>query len=205
MLSVLFLLFLLCGLPSVALAHKVNVWAYVEGDTVFTESYFPDGRKCQNCTITVYDAKGNKLLEGKTDTEGSFSFKAPVKTDLLMVLDAGMGHRAEYKLAASELPQTLPAAPVGEAVTVPETPVPTVQVLEPPSVESAAGPQAQIPIAALESALEKKLAPIRKMMQEARDKTGFTEVVGGIGYIFGIMGVVMYFTSRNRKRYKDQK
>jgi nickel transport protein len=31
-----------------ALAHKVNLFAYVEGGTVFTESYFPDGRAVEN-------------------------------------------------------------------------------------------------------------------------------------------------------------
>jgi nickel transport protein len=29
-------------------AHKVIIFAYVEGDIVYTESYFSDGKKCMN-------------------------------------------------------------------------------------------------------------------------------------------------------------
>ncbi|HHK60902.1 MAG TPA: carboxypeptidase regulatory-like domain-containing protein, partial [Desulfobacterales bacterium] len=47
-----------------ALAHKVNIFAYVEDGTVYTESYFPDGRKVQGGTVEVYDAAGKKLVSG---------------------------------------------------------------------------------------------------------------------------------------------
>lgn len=204
------ILFALCCLPSVALAHKVNVWAYAEGDTVLTESYFSDGRKCQHCTITVYDGEGNKLLEGKTDTEGSFSFRAPVKTDLLIVLDAGMGHRAEYKLSASDLPDTLPTVPSREGKKAPQTPMPGLEESVPPPEQSPGAPGAKIPIAELEQVvekvLEKKFAPIRQMLVESQmERPSFTEIVGGIGYIMGIMGLVMYFKSRKPQHAKDEK
>lgn len=45
-----------------AWAHKVNVFAYVEGGKIFTESYFPDGKKIEGGTIEVRDASGTKLL-----------------------------------------------------------------------------------------------------------------------------------------------
>ena len=60
-----------------ALAHKVNIFAYVEGGKIYTESYFPDGRPVEGGTVVVFDSKEKKLLKGKTDKEGFFSFPIP--------------------------------------------------------------------------------------------------------------------------------
>ncbi len=86
-----------------AQAHKVNIFAYAEGGTVYTESYFPDGKKVQDGTIEVYDSQGQKLLEGKTDQEGKFSFPVPKKDDLKIVIIASMGHKNEFVLKKDEL------------------------------------------------------------------------------------------------------
>ena len=43
-------------------AHKVNVFAYIEGGKIYTESYFNDGKKCIESKIEVFDNRGNKLL-----------------------------------------------------------------------------------------------------------------------------------------------
>ncbi|MCP4220930.1 MAG: hypothetical protein GY765_40250, partial [bacterium] len=50
-----------------AYAHKVIVFAWVDGDTIYTESKFSGGRKVKNGLIFVYGPKGKLLLEGKTD------------------------------------------------------------------------------------------------------------------------------------------
>jgi nickel transport protein len=85
------------------MAHRVNLFAWVEGDTVFTESFFSDGAKSIGSRIDVFDPEGEILLTGRTDDEGRFSFKIPKKTDLTIVLNASMGHRVEYILSASEI------------------------------------------------------------------------------------------------------
>ena len=88
-------------------AHKVNIFAYVEGDLVYTESYFPDGHKVERGTIEVYDSRKNKLLTGVTDKKGIFNFRPPKKDDLKIVIIAGMGHKNSYLLSADELPDTM--------------------------------------------------------------------------------------------------
>jgi nickel transport protein len=97
---VFFLLVLTVGGAS---AHKVNVFAYAEGGTIHTESYFPDGKAVEGGTIEVFDTAGSKLLEGKTDQEGKFSFQISRKEDLTIVLNASMGHRNEYLLKKKEM------------------------------------------------------------------------------------------------------
>ncbi|MCK4923915.1 MAG: hypothetical protein KAS61_03010 [Spirochaetes bacterium] len=106
------LVVLLLSMP--AFAHKVNIFAWVEGDTVHTESYFPDGRVVQKGTVSVYDSEDSLLLKGVTDEEGLFSFPVPKGDDLTIVLDASMGHRATYRLSAEELGGKETAAAHGE-------------------------------------------------------------------------------------------
>lgn len=87
-----------------ALAHKVGVYAYVEGGQLKVESYFYGGKACRQCLILVFGNEGSdSLLEGKTDQEGKFSlpmdsFPIEKKSTLKFVVDAGSGHRGEYLL-----------------------------------------------------------------------------------------------------------
>jgi len=196
----IFAIFLLSGLffalisfPS--FAHKVNIFAYAEGDTVYTESYFPDGTKVQGGTVEVYDSEGNKLLEGKTDEEGRFNFKLPKKTDLKIVLIATMGHRASYLLSKDELPET---ASVQEQIS--EKP----QFAERPvTVEETQLKEAHVDLNQLKTVIDKsldeKLRPLmREIVKMQQEKVSFTEIIGGIGYIFGITGIIFYFASKKR-------
>ncbi|MGD9236201.1 MAG: hypothetical protein PVF09_05975 [Desulfobacterales bacterium] len=89
-------------------AHRVNVFAWVEGDTVFVESKFSGGKRVNTGKVTVSDAEGTELLTGLTDENGEFSFKVPKKTDLKIVIEAGTGHRGEWTVAAGEI--QMPAA-----------------------------------------------------------------------------------------------
>ena len=84
-------------------AHRVNLFAYVEGDTVHVESKFSGGKRVNAGKIIVLDALGTELLTGMTDENGAFSFKVPKQTELKIVLEASTGHRAEWTIAASEI------------------------------------------------------------------------------------------------------
>ena len=94
---------ILIGSHVPALAHKVMIFAWVEGDTVFTESKFSGGKKVLHAPVVIFDKNGKKLLEGKTDNKGEFSFKIPKLSDLRIVLNAAMGHKAEWTVPESEL------------------------------------------------------------------------------------------------------
>jgi nickel transport protein len=90
-------------LSGTAIAHKVNLFAYVEGGKVYTESYFPDGSPVESGTVLVYDSQNKLLLEGVTDNAGLFSFAVPKADDLTIVIEATMGHRNSFKLKKSEV------------------------------------------------------------------------------------------------------
>jgi len=171
-----------------AWAHKVMIFAWVEGDTVYTQSKFSGGKKAKNSTVLVYDEEGNQLLEGKTDEQGEFSFKVPKKTDLKVVLKASMGHMAEWKIPAEEIKGE--AGPSTDAKTSRELPVPGNVSLSRQEVK-----------ALIDESLERKLAPILNMLADSLDRgPSVSEVIGGVGYIFGLVGVALYFATRRKRK-----
>jgi len=177
-----------------AFAHKVNIFAYVEGGKIYTESYFSDGKKCVESKIEVFDNQGNKLLEGLTDKEGMFSFKIPpedvIDGDLKLVLTASIGHRAEYIIRADELGDIkgLIEEKIEEPVSVISPETSSVELKEIQSI--------------IEDTLDEKLKPIMREMREIKksqeDRISPTEIIGGVGYIIGIFGIIAYFLSRKR-------
>jgi nickel transport protein len=53
---------------------------------------------------------------------------------------------------------------------------------------------------AVEEALAAQLKPVMNLLAETRPSgPTVTDVLGGIGYIFGLIGVAAYFSSRRRK------
>lgn len=88
----------LSALSSSAYAHKVTVFAYVEDDTVFTESFFPDGKRVQGGKIEAYDENNKLLLNGVTNKEGQFNFDLPASNSIKIILDASMGHKDDFTL-----------------------------------------------------------------------------------------------------------
>lgn len=178
------------ALPSQVWAHKVNVFAWVEGDMIFVEGYFPGGKKAQNSLVEVYNSAGAKLLEGRTNEKGEFSFKIPAREDLRIVLTAGMGHKNDF---------TIPAADLGGAETSAQAPVvkSSETVAAPPSTTVDMGKLDVM----IDEALDRKLQPVIKLIRSTRKEgPGVTEIIGGIGYIFGLFGLLMYFKSRKRNK-----
>ena len=174
-----------------AFAHKVNIFAYVEREKIYTESYFNDGKKCVDSKIEVFDNQENKLLEGITDEEGAFSFEIPPGDgDLKLVLTASMGHRAEYIIRADELGDIkgLIEENIEGSVSAVSPESSSVDLKEIQSI--------------IEETLDKKLRPImsevREIKKSQEDRISPTEIIGGIGYIIGIFGIVAYFLSRKK-------
>jgi len=198
---------ILIGSHGSALAHKVMIFAWIEGDTVFTESKFSGGKKVIHAPVVIFDKNGKKLLEGKTDNKGKFSFKIPKVTDLRIVLNAAMGHKAEWTVPESEIRESGDIVEK-KSTADPSGPIP-VELSKEEVQKIVAEPSGPIPVGLskeevqkiVEDSLDKKLRPIVRMMTESKNtKPSLTEIIGGIGYIFGLMGVALYFMNREKKR-----
>ena len=198
-------LWLLPMMVGSASAHRVNVFAWVEGDTVYVESKFAGGKKVKDGKIVVTDPRGVELLSGRTNDQGEFSLQAPKATDLKIVLIAGQGHRGEWTVRAAEIagipsktashPRTENARPPDQGMAVPskspeaETAAPDT-VVKPQELE-----------AVIDSILDKKLKPIIRMLADMRQKgPSVGDIFAGIGYIFGLVGIAAYIHSRKKEK-----
>jgi nickel transport protein len=172
---------------SPALAHKINIFAWAEGQTVFTESYFTGGKLIEGGMVEVFDSAGQKLLEGRTDQKGEFSFKLPQKTDLLLVLTASMGHKSDFTLKVENADEAAPAAEPAKITGELSPDTVTVDMRQLRTV--------------IEETLDLRLKPIYRSLADAKRREGpsLTNIIGGLGYIIGIMGLILYVRSRKKK------
>lgn len=192
-----------------ALAHRVVIFAWMEGDTVFTESQFPDGRKIADAPVKVFDMNDTLLLEGKTNDVGEFSFKVPKTEPLHIVLEAGMGHQGEWTISEEEILRAMGPAmnPSVDATLAEPEPAPqmatgpadTSQQPTDPALFMDEKKLEKMIETALDKTLDKKLQPIvRTLAKMQQPGPSVHDIIGGIGYIFGLMGVAAYFLSRKR-------
>ncbi len=182
--SVAFFLALLCAV-SVVHAHKVNMFANVEGNRVVVEGYFADGKKAKEATIQVFAPDGTKLVQGKADAEGIFTFDVPQITDLRISLYAGMGHRTEYTIPAADLQSAGTASDSGAGEAAASS----------PAAASAAVNQAELR-AIVQQAVGESLTPVMRGISELKEQKSFSDIVGGIGFIVGLLGIFFYLKAR---------
>ncbi len=155
---------------SLALAHKVNLFVSAQDGMVKTESSYPDGQPVVNGEIEVLDSLDNKLLAGKTDSDGIFSFKIPKIDDLKIVLDAKLGHKTSTFVFTEEL----------EAGSEKKSP------------EDAHSEKAPAQTAGKTSAKAKRRSASRK------EPFPIAAVLGGLGFIFGLTALVMQFGNKKK-------
>ncbi len=184
--ALVFVLFL--ALASTAFSHKVYLFAWIEGDTVYTESYSSGKKKVRGGGVKIFDPAGRKLLEGKTDEKGKYSFKIPRNTDLRIVLEATMGHKAEFLLKVDEMSgiEKSQSTTSDRKSEVPSSSVVKVDI-------------EQVKLL-MEETLDSRLRPILRTLATIQEERGpgLTEIIGGIGYIFGIMGLILYLKGRKK-------
>ncbi len=173
------LILLLLSLPSECLCHRVNVFCYVDGERINCEAKFSPGGPVKKGKIKVYSVQtGELLLSSETDEQGKVSFKIPEpaikqRWDLKIVCEAGMGHRNFWIIKSDELPEKK------EKVEI----APSEKSLE----------------ALISRIIQRELSPIKRDLAELKERRiSFQDIIGGIGYIFGIAGIVLYLMSKKR-------
>jgi len=213
-LTVFLIVFFIIAADS-ASAHKVMIFAWAQGNKIYTESKFSGGRKVKGGEIVVSDSQGNQLLRGRTDDGGEFSFEIPQKTSLRIKIIGGMGHRGEWTVPLGEIleassgetgePFSTEAKTEAEAEKdlpkKPETILPPESRSQLPHADT--GTESALTRediqAIVEKSLDKKLKPVMKILTEAREqKISLNDIFGGIGYILGLMGIAAYFNYRKK-------
>lgn len=189
---VLMIVFCLVGI-GMADAHKVIIFAWAEGDTVYTESKFSGGKMVKDGKVEVFDSTGALLLEGRTTDNGEFSFPVPAITDLNIVLTAGMGHQNSWQVRADELGGAAP----GPAPTAPVMPGAPVSEMRQEAVPGGNGLTTREVEEIVARQLEQKIQPLNRMLAAMQDRgPALSDIIGGIGYIMGLVGLGAYLRYR---------
>jgi nickel transport protein len=194
---------ILCVWAIPAAAHRVLVFAYVEGDTIRTESKFVPDTPVRQGQVQVLEGKtGRVLVTGQTDDRGKFSCKIPSEAaaqpmDLKIVVEAAMGHRGEWLLKADSY---FPGAKKGAAAPPPSAPAPMASPTAVAVGTKAAPMDRQMLEEVVNQALTRQLAPIKETLAAAQvRKPSLPDIIGGIGYILGLFGLWAYFQSKRNK------
>ncbi len=180
------LLALMLLMASPASAHRMNVFALHEGERVTGEAYFSDGAPAQGCSVRLLSADDEVLQECRTDERGGFSLPLPQEEKREMVkvvVEDGMGHRAETTLRLSSGEKAIIA---GEQKSA--------------GMAASSLPAGEIE-ALVRDAVRREVTPLREevmCLNEKMSHPGFTEIVGGVGYIAGLVGVILWAGSRKK-------
>lgn len=173
-------------------AHGINLFATVEGSSIQGTLLYADGTPAANAPVIAYAPDGEVIAEATTDNTGRFVFEARLRVRHRLVGDAGQGHRGLFTIAEDDLPASLPAP--GESLPVPAANEASVEA---PAVEASAFPAEWD--ARLEAAVARQLRPLREQLDAYEHRIRVRDVMGGIGYLFGLVGLVVLLKHRNRR------
>jgi nickel transport protein len=194
-------------------AHKLKAFATAEGALVSGYAYFTPGGRAQQADVTITGPGGVEVLKTGIDGQGNFHFVAKQHVDYVITVDGGDSHVATFTIHAGDLPDSLPAPAGGKILP-----------LDPPAAGSAAAeaappPQAVEPIpsagrsdaaaagcttatpdpAALRALIRESIAheinPLREQLDAFQETVSWRDIVGGLGYIFGLCGVAYGFAT----------
>lgn len=165
-----------------AQAHKLKVFATVEGGTVKGYAFFIGGGRAVGTPWIAKGEAGAKIAEGLTDGEGRFAFPAPQPpADATVTVDTREGHIASATLPASRFGGTVvPATPPSPAG---ESPAP------------AAGDDARL-AALVEAAVQRQVEPLMEQIEQLDSRLRLADVVSGVFLILGLAGMALWARGR---------
>ncbi len=186
-------------LTSQAEAHKIRVFAYENNGEIVTEAKFSSGRPAKRVAIEVIAENKTTLHSGITDSNGEYRFSTDMilqsdAGDLTIISNDGSGHRGTWLLEEADYLGTASdhSHPPAEPSST------TSKVNNAPKMQTSIPP---LDFKAIEHIVEqtvaREIAPLKQMLAEQKsDKVSIQDILGGLGYIFGLAGIAAYYKSR---------
>jgi nickel transport protein len=170
----------LCAPP--AFAHRVHFFAWDEDSRVCSRSSYGKNARIADAEVTVRDADGKELLRGRSDSEGYFCFARPHAAELLLAVDAGQGHRGEFRLSAK--------TPAGHAAATPAADTGT------PPAASADRDATTADEETLRRIVREELERVLLSERNRETEPGLREILGGLGWIAGLAALLAWYRRR---------
>jgi len=173
-------------------AHKLKVFAAVEGNSIHGYAFFIGGGRAENTSYVAKDAGGTPLADGRTDGNGAFAFDLakPPASDVTITVDTHEGHMASATLAASRFGATASQAPA----SIPATNGPRPEAAPVPSVAPG-----NVEIAALvDAAVQRQVEPLMEQIDRMDSRLRLTDTVSGVFLILGLAGMASWVLGRRK-------
>ena len=169
-------LILSCCLINTAQAHRTKVFAWVDGTSVAGEVYFGGGDRAKGAKVELLVGE---LLVASTnaDEQGEFRFEKPEPGDYQLRADAGQGHVATFVIRADEF------------LGLSESAGGTNETQEAEHEDKARLTSRETCALLNEAALVKVIQPLRNQLDQYEANIRWHDILGGIGYIFGLFGL----------------
>jgi nickel transport protein len=194
------LVLLLGSAPVVA--HKLKVFATAEGKSISGRAYFAGGAPAKGARVLITSATGELLAELQPDADGRFTYLASAPLEHRVSAETADGHRAEWRIPAEVLAGGfgLASPPPAPAVRDNTSTPPQPPMAEPAPAAGAppATPGPPLTRVELETALARQLRPLREELLATREALRLQDILGGIGTIFGLTGLALWWRCRRR-------
>lgn len=201
------------SLATPAEAHRLRVFATVEGGSVSGYGFFVGGGRPAGVAVRAETVDGGEVYHGTTDGEGRFTFPTPAEpTALIITLDPGDGHVAATTLEAGRFGPATDATPPagtspspaesGQHQTAGDTAGPGIA----PETVIMSREALQVAIdRSVEAAVARQVRPLLESYAAAESRLRFNDVAGGIGMIVGLAGIALWISAKNRLRRESDR
>ncbi len=171
---------LLLGGCFAAEAHRLELFARVEGRAIHGTASFHGGRPVAGATVEVRLVGGEVLASTVTDSEGRFAVPVDRQAPLEVVVFSRDGHAARVRLAAAALP---PEPTAGATDATPRA-----------QQEELAERVAKL----VSEEVCRQLVPLHDGLADLERRVAIRDVLGGLGYLLGLAGLAAYLLARRR-------
>lgn len=186
--SILSVVVLCVILPEIAFAHGVKIFAAAEGDLVKGYVYYAGGSRIQNAEIIVLGPDDKKLGQVKTDADGSFAYKTDLVIEHRFVMQTSHGHRAEVAVPARVASQEKQIGSAARSYTKSFD----LHTKNNKDLEEM-----------INKVVEHEVNTVREQLALHDEKVRLRDIIGGIGYIFGLVGIAGFFQGRKKRQKAD--
>jgi nickel transport protein len=182
-------------------AHSVYIFAFPENSQICTNSYFGAKNKVRGGLVSMAAASGEVLATAQTDAQGNACFAPPASSqDLIFTVEAGEGHRAEFRLPAAEMEADMesvlasgPASPREPVAPGEATPGEAAGIVPSPA------PSGGLTREDLSQALSPIMRKLAEMESAQNSRVNLKDIIGGLGWLIGLAGAGLWATSRKNR------
>ncbi len=158
-----------------AQAHRLNIFASATTDhTIEGKVYFSGGRPAVNTDVSIQNQNGDKINLVQTDSHGRFKCRHDLTGEITLIATTGDGHQATFTINTPHSTETQTATSAPST----DTEIHTTNHAD--------------------RALVQQIHELRYEIQQLTLRITVRDIIGAIGYIFGITGLAFYLMTRNR-------